>query len=187
MNALYNTLVVAVFSSVLATVLGTLAAVGIFGMRKSVRTAVMNVTYLPVLNPDILTAISMMLVFSLMRIPFGLVTLIIAHTTFNIPYVILSVMPKLRQFNISTYEAALDLGARRPSRCARSCCLRSCRGYHGDAAFLYPVDRRLYYKLFYKGHRGADPAHRHLFHDAAQGHAQGQRFVHALFVVVLAR
>ena len=112
MNALYNTLVVAVFSSVLATVLGTLAAVGIFGMRKSVRTAVMNVTYLPVLNPDILTAISMMLVFSLMRIPFGLVTLIIAHTTFNIPYVILSVMPKLRQFNISTYEAALDLGAR---------------------------------------------------------------------------
>ena len=112
MNALYNTLVVAVVSSVLATVLGTLAAIGIFGMRKSVRTAIMNVTYLPVLNPDILTAISMMLVFSLMRIPFGLVTLIIAHTTFNIPYVILSVMPKLRQFNISTYEAALDLGAR---------------------------------------------------------------------------
>lgn len=112
MSALYNTILIAVVSATLATALGTLAAIGIFGMRKSVRSAIMNVTYLPVLNPDILTAISMMLVFGLMHIPFGLLTLIIAHTTFNIPYVILSVMPKLRQFNVSTYEAALDLGAR---------------------------------------------------------------------------
>ncbi len=112
MQAVRNTLIVGVVSSVAATVIGTFAAIGIFCMRKRTRTLIMNITYLPVLNPDILTAISMMLVFKMLSMDFGLVTLTAAHITFNIPYVILSVMPKLRQLNMSEYEAALDLGAR---------------------------------------------------------------------------
>lgn len=110
--ALKNTLIVGVISSALATVVGTLAAVGIFCMKSKPKELIMNITYLPVLNPDILTAISLMLVFQMLSLEFGLLTLIISHTTFNIPYVILSVMPKLRQLNMSEYEAALDLGAR---------------------------------------------------------------------------
>ncbi len=110
--ALKNTLIVGVVSAALATVIGTFAAVGIFCMKNKPKELIMNITYLPVLNPDILTAISMMLVFQMLSLEFGLLTLIIAHTTFNIPYVILSVMPKLRQLNMSEYEAALDLGAK---------------------------------------------------------------------------
>ncbi len=112
MQALWNTVSVGLISAVASTVVGTLAAIGIFGMKKSTRGLIMNATYLPVLNPDILTGISLMLVYGLLQLPFGLMTLCISHITFNIPYVILSVMPKLRQFNMSTYEAALDLGAR---------------------------------------------------------------------------
>lgn len=118
MTALRNTLIVAVISSVVSTVIGTMAAIGIFGMGKKTRSLVMNITYLPILNPDIITAVSLMLVFTMLSLPFGLLTLCIAHITFNIPYVILSVMPRLRQMNISVYEAALDLGAR-PGRALR--------------------------------------------------------------------
>ena len=71
----------------------------------------MNVTYLPVLNPDIVTGVSLMLLFYFLRVPLGRFSLILAHMTFCIPYVILSVLPKLRQMNKNTYEAALDLGA----------------------------------------------------------------------------
>jgi len=71
----------------------------------------MNLTYIPVLNPDIVTAISLMILFVFARVRLGYLTLLLAHITFNIPYVILSVLPKLRQLNIHLYEAAVDLGA----------------------------------------------------------------------------
>lgn len=111
MEALYNTLFVAVIAAVLSTIIGTIAAIGIDRMKKWQKTAVMDVTMLPVLNPDIVTGISLMLLFYIAKLLTGRFTLILAHMAFCIPYVILSVMPKLRQTNKNTYEAALDLGA----------------------------------------------------------------------------
>ncbi len=111
MQALLNTLIIAAIASVVATILGTMAALGIQHLRKLPRNAVMNVTYIPVLNPDIITGVSLMLFFSLLGVSLGYGTVLLAHITFNIPYVILSVMPKLRQMDHSIYEAALDLGA----------------------------------------------------------------------------
>lgn len=111
MDALYNTIFVAVIASILSTIIGTAAAIGIDGLKKWQKSTVMNVTMLPVLNPDIVTGISLMLLFYIGRLPTGRFTLILAHMSFCIPYVILSVMPKLKQVNAGTYEAALDLGA----------------------------------------------------------------------------
>lgn len=111
MQALLNTLIIAAISSVVATIIGTMAALGIQRLRKLPRNVIMNVTYMPVLNPDIITGVSMMLFFSVVGISLGYGTVLLAHITFNIPYVILAVMPKLRQMDNSIYEAALDLGA----------------------------------------------------------------------------
>lgn len=111
MEALYNTIFVAVIASILSTIIGTAAAIGIDGLKRWQKSTIMNVTMLPVLNPDIVTGISLMLLFYICKLPTGRFTLIMAHMAFCIPYVILSVMPKLKQVNSSTYEAALDLGA----------------------------------------------------------------------------
>lgn len=113
--ALRNTLVIAVIAAVVSTVLGTAAAIGISGMNKWVRRVVMNVTNFPMVNPDIVTGVSLMLLFvaaaKLMGgLSLGMLSLILAHITFCLPYVILSVMPKLRQMNPNLYEAAQDLG-----------------------------------------------------------------------------
>ncbi|MEG0750908.1 MAG: ABC transporter permease [Oscillospiraceae bacterium] len=118
-KALGVTLLVAAISSVLATIIGTAAAVGIRNMHRPARMAIMNVTYVPVVNPEIVTGVSMLLLFVVMRtalsaigmtFEMGIGTLILAHITFNLPYVILSVSPKLRQMDKNLYEAALDLG-----------------------------------------------------------------------------
>ena len=111
MNALYTTLIIALVSALIATLLGTAAALGIQGMRRRFRTLMMGITNIPMLNADIVTGISLMLLFIAFRFSLGFSTILLAHITFNIPYVILSVMPKLKQTNRSTYEAALDLGA----------------------------------------------------------------------------
>ncbi len=111
MNALYNTLLIAFLSALIATIIGTAAAIGINSMKQGPRTIVMGVNNIPMLNSDIVTGISLMLAFIAFGISLGFKTVLIAHITFNIPYVILSVMPKLKQTNRSTYEAALDLGA----------------------------------------------------------------------------
>lgn len=111
LRALYNTLFIAVTSAIISTIIGTLAAIGIFNMRSSSRKAILNLNYLPVLNPDIVTAVSLMALFRFLRIRFGLVTMLLSHITFSIPYVILSVLPKLKQMNKHLAEAAMDLGA----------------------------------------------------------------------------
>ncbi len=110
MRALGLTLLVAFLSSIAATVLGTAAAIGLEKMNKKLKSFFMTVTYLPMINPDIITGVSLMLLFGYLRIKFGITTLILAHITFNVPYVILNVMPKLRAMDKYTYEAALDLG-----------------------------------------------------------------------------
>lgn len=111
MTALYNTLLIAFLSALLATIIGTVACIGINGMKKVPKSIIMGITNIPMLNADIVTGISLMLCFIAFGISLGFQTILIAHITFNIPYVILSVMPKLKQTNKSTYEAALDLGA----------------------------------------------------------------------------
>ena len=111
LKALYVTLSVAVIAALVATVLGTLAAIGIHAMRKRPQGFMMTMTTLPMTMPDIVTGISLMILFTFARIERGYVTMLLAHITFNTPFVILSVMPKLKQMNKHTYEAALDLGA----------------------------------------------------------------------------
>lgn len=110
MSSLYSTLIIGVSSALIATIIGTMAAIGIHNTRGLQKRVIMNITYLPVLNPEIVTAISLMILFVFSRVRFGYLTLLLAHITFNIPYVILSVLPKLRQLNKHLYEAALDLG-----------------------------------------------------------------------------
>lgn len=117
LNALKHTVIIAVLSAVISTVLGTAAAVGILALRKkATRKAVMSVTQIPMMNADIVTGISLMLLFVFagkligLRESLGFFTVLIAHITFNLPYVILSVMPKLRQTDKNLQEAALDLG-----------------------------------------------------------------------------
>ncbi len=111
-KSLYYTLLVALLASVIATLIGTLAAIGIHVMKKRPKGIIMNVTYLPVLNADIVTGIAFMLFFVAIGLKLGFASMLIAHITFSIPYVILNILPKLRSMNKFTYEAALDLGAR---------------------------------------------------------------------------
>ena len=111
MTALYNTLIIALLSAVLATVVGTAASIGINAMKGRSKTIMMGITNIPILNSEILTGISLMLLFIAFRVTLGFSTILLAHITFCIPYVILSVMPKLKQTSKSTYEAAQDLGA----------------------------------------------------------------------------
>lgn len=112
MKALYTTLLIAFLSALIATIIGTIASIAINRMKLVSKTIIMTITNIPMLNADIVTAISLMLLFIALRFTLGLNTVLISHITFNIPYVILSVMPKLRQLNISAYEAAMDLGAK---------------------------------------------------------------------------
>jgi spermidine/putrescine transport system permease protein len=117
-DSLKYSLIIAVLSAVIATLIGTLAAYGIYHMRrKALRSAVMSVTNIPMMNPDIVTGISMLLLFAFIQAMLGMQksllgfgTLLIAHVTFNIPYVILSVLPKFKQMDPNLSEAALDLG-----------------------------------------------------------------------------
>lgn len=111
MQALFNTLFIALVASVVATVIGTIACISIMNLKKRSRTIIMGITNIPMLNADIVTGISLMLLFISMGLRFGMGTILLSHITFCIPYVILSVMPRMKQLNPHTYEAALDLGA----------------------------------------------------------------------------
>jgi len=109
-SAIETTIVLAIGSALIAVIIGTVAALGINAMRKKGTAIFLGATNIPLLNADIVTGISMMLLF-VRFMNLGFSSVLIAHITFNIPYVILSVLPKLKQVNKNTYEAALDLGA----------------------------------------------------------------------------
>ena len=111
LRALFNTLFIAFVSSLTATVIGTVACIAMTAMKRRTKAILMGITNIPMLNADIVTGISLMLLYISLGIRFGMGTILLSHITFNIPYVILSVMPRVRQLNVSTYEAALDLGA----------------------------------------------------------------------------
>ncbi|MDE6749266.1 MAG: ABC transporter permease [Lachnospiraceae bacterium] len=111
LNALGNTLLIALISSIVAVIIGTITCVSMSRMKRKPRIILMGVTNIPMLNADIVTGISLMLLFISMGLKFGFGTILLSHITFNIPYVILSIMPRMSQLNPHTYEAALDLGA----------------------------------------------------------------------------
>lgn len=112
MRALYYTLLIALLASIISTILGTITAIGIHNMKKGAgKQLLLNVNHLPVLNPDIVTGIALMSLFIFFKMDFGFITMLLAHITFCLPYVILSVLPKLKQLPPNTTEAALDLGA----------------------------------------------------------------------------
>ncbi|MBR3935681.1 MAG: ABC transporter permease, partial [Oscillospiraceae bacterium] len=110
LSAFANTLYVALVAGVCAVILGTLAAIGINAMNRKLQSLLLNVTYLPMINPDIITGVSLMLLFVFIRMELGFTSLILAHITFNVPIVIFNVLPKLRQLDKNVYNAALDLG-----------------------------------------------------------------------------
>ncbi|MFR1796089.1 MAG: ABC transporter permease [Ruthenibacterium sp.] len=126
LQALGVSLVVAFASAIIATVLGTLAAIGVNNMSRRTRAVVLNLSYVPIVNPEIVTGVATMLLFVVLngtisdvltallgnevRVSFGIGTLLIAHVTFCLPYVLFNVSPKLRQMDVRMYEAALDLG-----------------------------------------------------------------------------
>ena len=111
MSAFYTTLVISLIAAAVATLIGTAAAIAIQGMKHRWRTFYMGVTNIPMMNAEIVMGVSLMLLFIAVGMKMGFGTILIAHITFNIPYVILSVMPKLKQTNRHVYEAAMDLGA----------------------------------------------------------------------------
>ena len=111
LESIQTTVLVAVIATLVSTFVGTLTAIGLSKSRRIIRSLVLEINNLPVMNPDIVTAIGMMLLFISVKMQLSLLTLILSHITFCIPYVILSIMPKLRQLDDNVAEAALDLGA----------------------------------------------------------------------------
>ena len=110
-SAVKTTLIVAVVATVIATFIGTLSAIGISELRGKKRNMVLNINYLPVLNPDIITAISLMGLYGFLKLNLGYITLILSHVMFCIPYVVLTVLPAVEAMDKNIIEAALDLGA----------------------------------------------------------------------------
>ena len=110
LGALRTTLEVAVIATAASVVIGTLGAIGMHAMNTGMANVLVNVSYLPMTTPDIVTGVSLMLMFIFAKVPLGKGTMIMAHIAFDIPYVLFSVMPKLKQMNPNLYEAALDLG-----------------------------------------------------------------------------
>ncbi|WFD12092.1 ABC transporter permease [Tepidibacter hydrothermalis] len=111
MTSLYYTFIIAALASIIATIIGTVTAFAINKMKPKSKTTFLNITYIPVVNPDIVIGVSLLALFTWLKMTLGLTTILIAHITFTIPYVVLSVLPKLRQLNPHLEEAALDLGA----------------------------------------------------------------------------
>jgi len=127
MAALQNTLLIAFLSALIATIIGTAASIAINSMKQIPQTIVMGITNIPMLNADIVTGISLMLAFLAFGISLGFKTVLIAHITFNIPYVILSVMPKLKQRPWTSAQARSALSSKSCSRISyRVCCPAFC-------------------------------------------------------------
>ena len=109
--AVENTLIIALISALVATIIGTISAIGIYNLKAKKKAAMQFLNNIPMINPDIITGVSLFLLFVFLGVSQGYVTVVLAHITFCTPYVVLNVMPKLSQLNPNIYEAALDLGA----------------------------------------------------------------------------
>ena len=110
-SAFYYTISIALIAAIVSTILGTISAIGINSMKGKVKALILNINYLPVVNPDIVTGISLMILYISFNMRFGFNTMLLSHIVFNTPYVILSILPKLKQLDVNMTEAAMDLGA----------------------------------------------------------------------------
>lgn len=118
-NAIWNTFAIALLAATASTALGSIAAIGIFNLRSRTRQVMNFANAIPMMNADIITGVSLFLLFVSFGISQGFTTVVLAHITFCTPYVVLSVMPRLKKMNQNVYEAALDLGATPFKHCAR--------------------------------------------------------------------
>jgi spermidine/putrescine transport system permease protein len=169
-SALWNTLIIGVSSAFISMLLGTLAAIGIYNLKSRTRKAVQLINSIPILNPDIITAISLFLLFVSLGISQGYTTVILAHISFCTPYVVLSVYPRLRRMNENLYEAALDLGAT-PFYAMRKILLPELRpgmisGF--ILAFTLSVDDFVV-TLFTIGNEGLETLSTYIYADARKG------------------
>ena len=169
-KAIGNTLSIGVIAAVLSTLLGSIAAIGIFNMKGRMRKAITFLNDVPMLNPDIITGVSLFILFVALGVTQGYVTVVLAHVTFCTPYVVLSVMPKLRQMNPNTYEAALDLGAT-PWQALRKVIIPQIRpGMISGLilSFTLSIDD-FAVTLFTKGNQGLETLSTYIYADARKG------------------
>ena len=169
-RAIENTLSIGLISAFLSTILGTISAIGIHNLRGRKRKVMTFLNDIPMLNPDIITGISLFVLFVALGISQGYMTVVLAHVSFCTPYVILSIMPKLRQSPANTYEAALDLGAT-PSQAMRKVIVPQIRpgmisGF--ILAFTLSIDD-FAVTLFTKGNGGLETLSTYIYADARKG------------------
>ena len=170
LKAVENTLSIVMLSAFFSTLLGSVAAVGIYNLKGRRRQAVTFLNNIPMLNPDIITGIALFLLFVAVGVSQGYVTVVLAHVSFCTPYVVLSVMPKLRQMAPNTYEAALDLGAT-PGQALRKVIFPQIRpgvvsGF--ILAFTLSIDD-FAVTLFTKGNQGLETLSTYIYAEARKG------------------
>ncbi len=170
LEAIKNTLSIALISATVSTLLGSIAAIGIFNMHGRKKQAINFLNNIPMLNPDIITGISLFLLFVSLGISQGYTTVVLAHIAFCTPYVVLSIMPRLQQMNSNIYEAALDLGAT-PFQALRKIIIPEIRpgmisGF--ILAFTLSIDD-FAVTLFTKGNEGLETLSTYIYADARKG------------------
>lgn len=169
-RAIENTLSIGIIAAICSTILGTIAAIGIFNLHGRKKQAINFLNEIPMLNPDIITGISLFILFVTFSVTQGYITVVIAHITFCTPYVVLSVMPRLKQMNPNTYEAALDLGAT-PFQALRKVIIPEIRPGMVSGlllAFTLSIDD-FAVTLFTKGNQGLETLSTYIYADARKG------------------
>lgn len=170
LSAIKNTLLIAIIAATVSTLLGSLSAIGIYNLKNRQRKAITFLNNIPMINPDIITGISLFLLFVWLGVSQGYITVILAHITFCTPYVVLSVMPRLTGMNQNIYEAALDLGAT-PFQALRKVIIPEIRpgivsGF--ILAFTLSIDD-FAVSLFTKGNIGMETLSTYIYSDARKG------------------
>ena len=169
-RAIENTLSIGILAAIFSTLLGSIAAIGIFNLHGKKKQAITFLNDIPMLNPDIITGISLFILFVAFGVTQGYVTVLLAHISFCTPYVVLSVMPKLRQMNPNTYEAALDLGAT-PTQAMRKVIFPQIKPGMVSGfilAFTLSIDD-FAVTLFTKGNQGLETLSTYIYADARKG------------------
>lgn len=189
LSAVKNTLLIALAASAVATMLGTLAAIGIYNMKGKTRRTLTFLNNIPMINPDIITGVSLFLLFVFLHISQGYLTVILAHITFCTPYVVLNVLPKLSQMNPNVYEAALDLGAT-PAQALRKVLVPALRpGMISGFILSFTMSLDDFAVTFFtRGTIGLDTLSTYIYTDARKGGLTPELkpLMTLLFLVVLA-
>lgn len=170
LSAIENTLLIALVASVVSMILGTIAAIGIFNLKGRKKQAMTFLNSIPMINPDVITGVSLFLLFVFLHFTQGYVSVILAHITFCTPYVVLSVMPKLSQMNPNIYEAALDLGAT-PSQALRKVLVPQLRpGMISGLILAFTMSLDDFAVTFFtRGTIGLDTLSTYIYTDARKG------------------